>query len=116
MNGYAARKQTDGEEDGHMKHLLWRGSAEALAQIKQVGNDKDGEDRGLGDNEVVHSQAPTRRGSPSQFRFESCDCGYAHRNLPLLILPIRIFGMFQVPKRTTALDRRNHGKVICRRW
>src|SRR5215472_17722565 len=109
MNGYTARKQADGEKDRHVKHLLWRRSAKAFAHIKEVGNDKDGEDRGLGHNEVVHSQAPARRGSPSQFRFKCCDCGYAHRNLPLLILPIRIFWMFEVPKRTTALDCWNHG-------
>src|SRR5215468_8492214 len=113
MNRYAARKQADGEKDRHAEHLLRRRSAKALAQIKEVGDNKDTEDRGLGDNEVVHSQTPTRRRSPSEFGFECCDCGYAHRNLPLLILPIRVFRVLEIPERTPALYRGNHRKVIC---
>src|SRR5262249_22116545 len=116
MNRYAARKQANGEKDRHAEYLLWRRSAEALADIKEVGDNKDAENGRLSGNEAVHCYTPTRRGSPSEFRFECCDCGYAHQNLPLLILPIRIFRVLQVPKWTTALYRRNHGKVISRRW
>src|SRR5258708_23571074 len=43
MNGHAARKQPDAEQDGPMKHLLGCRSAETLAQIKEVRDNKDGE-------------------------------------------------------------------------
>src|SRR5262249_40217114 len=116
MNGHAARKQADGEKHWNVKHLLWGRSTEALAHIKEVGDNKDGEDGRLGDNETIHPHSPTRGRSPSEFRFERCNCGYTHRNLPLLILPIWIFRVFEVPEWTATLHGWSHGEVICRRW
>src|ERR1700757_3684979 len=107
MDRQAAGEQADGKQDGDVKHLLRHWPAEALAYIEEIGHNKDGEDRRFGGNETIHSHPPTRGGSPLEFGFECWDCGYTHQNLPLLILPIRIFGMFEVPKRATALNGRN---------
>src|SRR5260370_8705463 len=42
MNRQAARKQADGEQDGHMKHLLGCRSAETLAHINPLCDNKHG--------------------------------------------------------------------------
>src|SRR5579863_5982980 len=62
MDGHAARKQADGEQDRHTEHLLWVWSAEALAQIKEVGDNKDAENCSLGGNEgSTFPAAPARK-------------------------------------------------------
>src|SRR5262245_33887928 len=58
VNRYAARKQADGEKNGHTKNLLRRGSGETFADVVQVGNYEDTEDRRLCRNQAVHSNPP----------------------------------------------------------
>ena len=70
MNGDAAREQADGAEDRQLQHLCRRGTAEALADVEDVGDDEDDEDRRLGHDEAGHAdraaigQRPRRLDSP----------------------------------------------------
>src|SRR2546423_6149154 len=58
-----------------MEHLLGRRPTEALADVKNVGDQKNREDRRLGPNEREHSHAPPRRKSPGRL-----NCGYRDRH------------------------------------
>src|SRR5260370_24380018 len=62
MNGRTARKQADGKQDRNMENLFESWTREALAHIKQIGDDGDGDDCRLGRNQAIHSEPPTRGG------------------------------------------------------
>src|SRR5208337_4003369 len=72
----------------------------------------------MADSAVIRHHIPTRPRS-------SCGRGIsdggmvmlvaATRYSPLLVLPVRVLGMFQVPQRTPAPDHRNRREVVVRR-
>ena len=101
---HTARKQADGVEARNLQNLLRRRSAEAFADIKNVGDDEDGEDRALADDQRQHGHAPARGQAPrfrSRETWESRSC---------FVLPVRIFGMFQIPQRTAAVHLRDRSR------
>ncbi len=54
VNRQAAGEQADRQKDGSMQHVVRLGPGEALADVKNVGDHEDGEDRGLGGDQAVH--------------------------------------------------------------
>ena len=72
-----------------MQDILRLGPGNALADVEDVGNNKDRENRGLGGNQAVHSHGPPRGKTPSDRVFgNSCVlCAHnltrtANRDLP----------------------------------
>src|SRR5580693_5048696 len=65
MNGQAARKQTDGQEYRNLEHIVRLRATHALANVKDVGNHKDHENRSLGGDQAVHTDRPARGRIPS---------------------------------------------------
>src|SRR5271168_4960483 len=63
----AAGEQADGAEDGELEYLRGGWTAEALAYVVDVGDDKDDEDRGLGDDEAGHADVAAIRQLPRGF-------------------------------------------------
>src|SRR5260370_37903981 len=63
-----------------MENFLGCRTREALAHVKQVGDHEDGEDCRLGSNQAVHSESPTRGGSPLDFGFEHRNWRCTHLN------------------------------------
>ena len=55
MNSKAAGEQTNGGEDGEIEDFARRGAGKALANVKEVGDDEDGEDGGLCGDETSHA-------------------------------------------------------------
>src|ERR1700735_2907115 len=55
VNCDAAREQADGAEDWQFQNLCWRRAAETLADVEDVGQDEDKEDRGFGHDKASHS-------------------------------------------------------------
>src|SRR5450755_2528100 len=97
-----------------MQDIMRLGPSNALANVEDVGNNKDCENRGLGDDQAVHSHWPPRGKTPSNIalghRYGRC----AHLDARLLVLPVGIFRMLEVPQRAAALDLRDGSEVI--RW
>src|SRR5215471_17470131 len=128
VNGQAARKQANRIEDRNFKDLLGGRPAEALSDIKKVGNDENREDGRFARDEREHSHTASRRKRPRRFHDWRGYGQRAHvlplkfrflfkiRNMPgltaLLIPPVRIFRMLDIPKWPPALHFRNYGKVV----
>jgi hypothetical protein len=93
VNGQTAREQTDCEENGDTQDILRLRPGNALSDVEDVGNNKDGENRSLGGDQAVHSYGTPPWKSPSSHR---C-VGSAHGNDFLLVTPIGIVRMLQVP-------------------
>src|SRR6185437_5036019 len=63
-DGEAAGEQADGTDDGNLEDVSRLGSVETFPDIEDVGNDEDGEDGRLADDEAEHGDAPARRQVP----------------------------------------------------
>jgi hypothetical protein len=77
--GNTARKQANGGEDWEFENLLWRRSTQALADVIDVGNDKDDEDRGFGYDEAGYTDNTARGQLPifaSRVGYERRTCIY----------------------------------------
>src|SRR5437899_3226825 len=59
-DGDAARQQAHRADDRQVEYLFRGRAGHALAEIEEVGDDEDGEERRLGDDESDHAGAPTR--------------------------------------------------------
>ncbi len=64
VDGQTAGEQTDREEDRGVEHLLGQRARQALADVEEIGDDEDREDRRLGGDQAVHSDATPRREEP----------------------------------------------------
>src|SRR5262249_23096970 len=89
-------------EDRDLEYLLRCRPIEALADVVDIGHNKDREDRRLGNNDAEHGDAALVGLHPRLFRLRYCYC--AHRVRASLIFPIRIIRMFHVPQWPAAGD------------
>src|SRR5215469_8641183 len=112
MNGGAAREQANGSKDGEFEHLAGRRAREAFADVVDVSDHKNRENGGFGSDEGKHADMALIWKGPLRFDGSRCCSDGVHRtrscvlrNL-LLILPIRIFRMLNIPKRAAAV---HHG-------
>ena len=106
-DGHAARKQADRVEDGNIENLRRR-SVSAVADVIDVSDHKDGEDRRLADDEREHGHASARRQAPvfDPRRWESCSS---------FVLPVRILGCFRSHSGRRLCTTGSAGEVIRRR-
>ena len=61
-----------------MEHISRLGSGGAFADVKDVSNHKDRENRNLGGNQAVHAHNPARGESPAEIAFVDVDGRCAH--------------------------------------
>jgi len=67
MNRQTARQQTDGVKDRNIENVLRRRPRQALADIEEIGHDKDREDCSLGSDQGEHPDASARGKIPLDF-------------------------------------------------
>ena len=106
-DGDAARKQADSVEARDVENLR-RGPVGAAADVIDVGDNEDGEDGRLADDEREHGHAcrATAGASFRPRRWEWCSS---------LVLPVRIVRMFEIPQRAPAAYDRIFSEVVRRR-
>src|SRR3984885_8537344 len=98
VNEDAAREQTDGAEDGELENLRGGGTAEALADVVDVGDDKDDEDRGLGDDQAGHANVAAIRQLPRSFDWPvDWDSACCRDGCHLFVVRVWIFRVLQIP-------------------
>src|SRR5207237_733459 len=71
--GHAAREQADAAEDRNGQDLARGRAAETLAEIVEIGDHEDGEERRLRDDQTHHTDAPTRAHCRCLFREERAE-------------------------------------------
>ena len=112
VNGDAAREQADGAEDRQFENLRGGWAAEAFADVEDVGDNEDDEDRRLGDDEADHAddaavgQRPRRFGRAVDWH-SSWTCESSS-----FVVRVRIFRVFEIPQRTAAVDGGLDGEVV----
>src|SRR5438128_1638560 len=111
MNRKAARKQAHGKENRGLQHFGWRGTSEALPNVKEIGDNEDREYERLSGDQRGHPHRPAIGRLPGSGIFSHRDCGGAH-TWSLFILAVRIFWMFEIPEGPAARDHRNLREVI----
>src|SRR6202046_5256845 len=117
MNRQTAGKQANRIENGKIENVLRLRPRDTLANIKNVGDHKDGEDRNFRGDQRNHADGSARRQNPFRLRRRLWNRGATQLKSPVsFIFPVRIFRMFQIPKRSTTFDRGNHGKIVVGWW
>src|SRR6266404_3612043 len=100
-----AREQADRIEYWRMENIFGLRAHAVLADIKEISHHKNREDGCLGTDQAVHADASAGRETPVEIAFVEVYRCCAHR---LLVPPIRIFRMLEIPQGTAAAYGRNH--------
>src|SRR6266481_4419103 len=95
-----------------MENIFGLRAHDVLADIKEISHHKNREDGGLSADQAVHSDASTGRETPVEIAFLEVHRYCAHR---LLVPPIGVFRMLEIPQGTAATYDRNHSVVEHRR-
>src|SRR6266576_5731473 len=95
-----------------MENIFGVRAHDVLADIKEISHHKNRKDGGLRSDQAVHSDASTGRETPVEIAFAGVYRYCAHR---LLVPPIGIFRMLEIPQGTAATYDRNHSVVVHRR-
>src|ERR1700682_15487 len=83
MNCQTAREEADSIKDRKFEHVLRDWTRQTLADIKDVSDHENREDRSLSCNQGKHSHAPARRKNPLRFNRWSCNCRAAQSSSPV---------------------------------
>src|SRR3954453_23880840 len=104
-----AREEADRVEYWHMENIFGVRTRDVPADIKEVSHHKNRKDGSLGTDQAVHSDASTGRKTPVETDFADVYRYCAHR---LLVPPVGIFRVLEIPQGTAALHDRNRGVVV----
>src|SRR5216684_1398307 len=95
-----------------MENIFGLRAHDVLADIKEISHHKNREDGGLSTDQAVHADASTGRETPVEIVFLEVHRYCAHR---LLVPPIWILWMLEIPQGTAATHDRNDSVVVHRR-
>ena len=118
MNCEAARQQADCCEDGELKNLSRRRSAETLAKVVDVGDYEDQKDGSFREDETQHADNAARWQLPVFGRILSRNGYFTHTKCSqpvgfgLFVESVRVVWMLQIPKWTATLDNWRIGEVV----
>src|ERR1700735_5373252 len=117
MDRQAACKQANGIEDWKIENVLGLGARNTFADIKNIGDHKNREDRNFRSDQRNDANGPARRQNPFRLRWRLRNHNASQLASPVsFIFPIRIFGMLQIPERPATFNHGNRGKIVIRRW